>query len=401
MAELEAERRKSEELLLNVLPASIARRLRDQPGVVADSYLNASVLFADIVGFTPLSELTDPVAIVALLNQIFSAFDNLVEQHGLEKIKTIGDAYMVAGGVPEESPGHLLRMGSLALEMLDEIQNHKAPDGGVIHLRIGINTGPVVAGVIGRKKFIFDLWGDTVNIAARMESHGLPGTIHVTSRVFVEMRDRFQFEKRGILHVKGRGEMMTYFLVGHRPEESPQEILERTREFGEARQGMTRARAEIGSLSLTDELTGLRSRQGFAAVVEHLFSVAGREKRRVLLALLRLDNLENIYLEFGHEVGETALRLIAQVLLQTFRTSDLCARVGDRIFLIAGPEVTPAPADILVRRFEMAIHGHIAATPPDYPLLLSGHGVAWDHTTPRTLDELLTELELGLRTLDV
>jgi diguanylate cyclase (GGDEF)-like protein len=193
--------------------------------------------------------------------------------------------------------------------------------------------------------------------------------------------------------------MMTYFLVGHRPEESTQEIMERTREFGEARQGMNRAKAEIGTLSLTDELTGLRSRQGFAAVVEHLFSVAGRDKRRVLLALLRLDNLEQIFLEFGHESGEESLRLIAQVLLQTFRTSDLCARVGDRIFLIAGPEVTPAPTDILVQRFERAIGVHFITSPATYPLVMSGHGVAWDHTNPRSLDELLTELEMGLRTL--
>jgi adenylate cyclase len=167
------------------------------------------VLFADIEGFTPRSAQLEPEAIVELLDDMFSEFDRLVDERSLEKIKTIGDAYMVAGGIPVPGPDHCDAVADLALEMLAE--SHRRPDG--LRLRIGFDTGPVVAGVIGRRRFIYDLWGDTVNTASRMESHGVPGAIQVTSRVHNLLRDRYALEPRGRIEVKGKGPMSTWLLL--------------------------------------------------------------------------------------------------------------------------------------------------------------------------------------------
>jgi adenylate cyclase len=214
---LAVEREKSERLLLNVLPQPIAHRLKTQEGIIADGFSEVSVLFADIVDFTPLSERLDPEEVVALLDEVFTAFDHLADEQGLEKIKTIGDAYMVAGGLPGPHPDHVQAVAEMALGMLEQVarcaERFRAPLG----VRIGIDTGPVIAGVIGRRKFIYDLWGDTVNTASRMESHGLPGTVQVTVGVYERLRDRYEFEERGSVSVKGKGAMTTYLLVGRKP----------------------------------------------------------------------------------------------------------------------------------------------------------------------------------------
>ena len=210
---LQLERAKSERLLLNVLPDSIAARLKESEATIADAFDDVSVLFADIVGFTSFSHRTDPDHTVRMLNALFSEFDAMVEAHGLEKIKTIGDAYMVAGGLPEPRPDHAEAVAELALEMLEVAGGRSLMNGEPVQLRIGIDSGPVVAGVIGRRKFIYDLWGDTVNTASRMESHGIPGSIQVTERVRDLLCDRFEFRERGPIQVKGRGEMSTYFLT--------------------------------------------------------------------------------------------------------------------------------------------------------------------------------------------
>jgi adenylate cyclase len=218
---LEAERERSERLLLNVLPQPIAERLKQETGVIAEHYDSVSVLFADLVGFTERATVMAPDQLVALLDRIFSAFDRLVDAEGLEKIKTIGDAYMVAGGLPAMRPDHAQAMARTALAMRDEIaMMARQPDHGWLDVRVGMDTGPVVAGVIGRRKFIYDLWGDTVNTASRMESHGLPGEVHITERVAAALGPEFVARPRGTIDVKGKGPMVTY-LLGSRAEDRP------------------------------------------------------------------------------------------------------------------------------------------------------------------------------------
>lgn len=213
---LREEEEKSERLLLNILPEPIAKRLKEEEKLIADGYSEATVLFADIVGFTPLAARKSPEELVGLLNKIFSSFDDLVDEYGLEKIKTIGDAYMVAGGLPERRPDHANAVAEMALEMLDAIKTFNSQTGESLNIRIGINSGSLVAGVIGKKKFIYDLWGDTVNIASRMESSGLPGTIQVTEATYRILKDEYDFENRGEIEVKGKGIMRAYFLKGKR-----------------------------------------------------------------------------------------------------------------------------------------------------------------------------------------
>ncbi len=213
---VELERDKSEQLLLNVLPPAIAGRLKDRETTIADRYSEATILFADLVGFTRLSQRMDAESLVRMLNDIFTRFDALTDKYGLEKIKTIGDCYMVVGGVPEAKPDHCAAMAAMALDMIRELDAFNAANGQSLQIRIGINTGAVVAGVIGRKKFIYDLWGDAVNTASRMESHGEPSRVHATQAVVDAIGHLYRFEDRGEIEVKGKGTMKTWFLVGPR-----------------------------------------------------------------------------------------------------------------------------------------------------------------------------------------
>ena len=209
---LELARERADELLLNILPKSIARRLKEQPGTIADGYSEVTILFADIVDSTRLCADADPVDVVDMLNSIFSDLDDLVEKYGLEKIKTIGDGYMVAAGLPEPRDDHCEATAAFAFDMLKAVSKHTTWNNEPIRLRIGMNTGPVVAGVIGRLKFIYDLWGDAVNTASRMESHGLVNTIQVTRAVRDRLKDKYEFEERGPIPIKGKGEMVTYLM---------------------------------------------------------------------------------------------------------------------------------------------------------------------------------------------
>jgi adenylate cyclase len=209
-----AEQERSERLLLNVLPAPIAERLKAGEGVIADAFPDVTVLFADIVDFTRHSQRTSPAQVVATLNELFSVFDRLAQRQGVEKIKTIGDAYMVAGGLPDPRPDHAEAIAEMALAMQTEVARRTDPSGQPLQVRIGIDTGPVEAGVIGTSKFSYDLWGDTVNTASRMESHGIAGCIQVTERTYQRLRDGYRFQRRGPIPVRGKGEMVTYLLVG-------------------------------------------------------------------------------------------------------------------------------------------------------------------------------------------
>ncbi|AFZ03637.1 adenylate/guanylate cyclase domain-containing protein [Calothrix sp. PCC 6303] len=219
---LAIEKSQSEQLLLNILPQPIAQRLKQSQAtsninadiLIADAFNDTTVMFADIVGFTDLSSRIPPQELVNLLNQIFSRFDLLAESYNLEKIKTIGDAYMVVGGLPSPRADHAIAIASMALEMIDAIAQFNLDTGENFQIRIGINSGSVVAGVIGLRKFIYDLWGDTVNIASRMESHGAPGLVHVTKDTYILLKNVFILEKRGLISVKGKGEMETYWLKG-------------------------------------------------------------------------------------------------------------------------------------------------------------------------------------------
>ena len=211
---LREEQEKSEKLLLNILPKAIAERLKKNETTIAEYFPEVTVLFADIVGFTHLATVMPPIDLVELLNKIFSGFDVLCDRHGLEKIKTIGDAYMVVGGLPAPRADHAEAIAQMAIDMQQAITEFSDMHDRDFSIRIGINSGPVVAGVIGIKKFIYDLWGDTVNTASRMESHGLPGRIQVTSATKQRLQDKFLFESRGTIEVKGKGEMITYFING-------------------------------------------------------------------------------------------------------------------------------------------------------------------------------------------
>jgi class 3 adenylate cyclase len=203
----------NERLLLNILPGPIAQRLRGGETIIADRFEDVTLMFADIVDFTRMSSRMSASELVAVLNEVFTVFDQLVVEHGLEKVKTIGDAYMVVGGIPTWSADHLERVASMALALAGSVAHIEQAARLGIAFRIGIHCGPVVAGVIGTRKFIYDVWGDTVNVASRMESHGIPGRIQVTHAVRERLDGRFQFEPRGIVEVKGKGPMPTWFLL--------------------------------------------------------------------------------------------------------------------------------------------------------------------------------------------
>ncbi len=205
----------SDDLLHNILPDEIAARLKADDTLIADDYESASVLFADMVGFTPMSAALTPPQLIRLLNDVFATFDGFVEDLGLEKIKTVGDEYMVAAGVPQPRPDHAHAIAELALRIRDHTETTQF-DGHDIKLRIGINSGPLVAGVVGTHKFSYDLWGDVVNVASRMESEGIPGSIQVTEMTYELIRDRFVCEPHGVISVKGKGNMNTYLLLAKR-----------------------------------------------------------------------------------------------------------------------------------------------------------------------------------------
>ncbi|MEK6222162.1 MAG: adenylate/guanylate cyclase domain-containing protein [Chloroflexota bacterium] len=211
----DAARQRSEELLDNMLPKQIADELRVEKKTTAKQYKEASILFADLVGFTSMSEEMTPTEMIALLNEIYSKFDQFVENFGVEKIRTIGDNYMVASGVPESRDDHAQAIANLALAMQSYAHQLRLDNGHKIEFRIGINSGPLIAGVVGQKKFQYDIWGDAVNIASRMESHGIPGKIQVAESTFQLLKEDYAFEPRGLLSIKGKGELKTWFLTSN------------------------------------------------------------------------------------------------------------------------------------------------------------------------------------------
>ena len=215
---LHVEQGRSERLLLNILPKEIAEALKNESRTIANQYDQVSILFADIVNFTPMSALLTPVGLVELLNDVFSYFDTLVEKYGLEKIKTIGDCYMVAAGIPRSRRDHAHVLTQMALEIQEHFTQHPY-QGRQLSFRIGINSGPVVAGVIGYMKFAYDLWGDAVNTASRMESHGVGGQIQITRATYELIRNDFVCESRGVVNVKGKGEMEVWQVRGIRASE--------------------------------------------------------------------------------------------------------------------------------------------------------------------------------------
>jgi guanylate cyclase len=204
---------KSETLLLNILPKEIAAILKNESRTIADDYEEASVLFADMVGFTPLSAQLLPVEMVELLNEAFSFFDSLLDKYDIEKIRTIGDSYMAVSGVPRRRRDHAQALVRMALEMRDYIANHTFRNNQRVNFRIGINSGSMIAGVIGRRKFVYDVWGDAVNIASRMESHGLGGAVQITQATYELIKDEFVCEPRGTVNVKGKGEMEVWLVL--------------------------------------------------------------------------------------------------------------------------------------------------------------------------------------------
>jgi adenylate cyclase len=213
IADLEREKRRSETLLLNILPQSIVNRMRDGEIVIADHIAEVTILFCDLVGFTAFSQTFPAERTIDFLSRIFSTFDRLASEHGVEKIKTIGDSYMAASGIPERQSDNAIRIAALSLRMMEALGTISESTGLAMQARIGIHTGPVVAGVIGTHKFVYDVWGDTVNTANRMESYSLPGRIQVSATTRHVLQGRFKFEPRGSIQIKGKGMMDTFFLV--------------------------------------------------------------------------------------------------------------------------------------------------------------------------------------------
>lgn len=217
-AAMEVEYGRSEALLANILPATIAARLKDPAhGVIADRYEDASILFADIAGFTERASHMPPAELVRFLDRLYTTFDRLVDKHGLEKIKTTGDSYMVVSGVPQPRADHVEALAALALDISRAVGDLRDPTGRPVPLRIGMASGPVVAGVVGARRFFYDVWGDAVNVASRMESTDPEGRIQVPQDVYERLRDRFELEERGDVEIKGKGVMHTWYLVGRKP----------------------------------------------------------------------------------------------------------------------------------------------------------------------------------------
>jgi class 3 adenylate cyclase/CheY-like chemotaxis protein len=214
LGRIQVEQEKSEMLLRSILPASIVERLKIDADIIADSHDDVTVLFADLVGFTEMASQVSASEVVALLDEVFSVFDVRAARLGVEKIKTIGDAYLAAAGLPTQNPEHAEIVAELALGMLEDIQSLSVRLGQNLRVRIGLHSGPVVAGIIGRRKQTYDLWGDTVNTASRLESHGLPGEIQVAESTYRRLMKQFRFEPRGEVSVKGKGTMRTYLLKG-------------------------------------------------------------------------------------------------------------------------------------------------------------------------------------------
>lgn len=215
-AALEAEQERSERLLLNILPSPVAERLKVSNQPIADGFGDVTVMFADIVDFTRIAAHMTPNAVFAMLNQVFSGFDELAEKHGLERIKTIGDAYMVAGGLNESNSHYSVAIADMAIAMRDQLRDFTV-NGAPLQVRIGIGTGPVVAGVVGKKKFIYDVWGDTVNIASRITGEGTPGMIQCDESTYQRLRDEFEFLPPQVLYLKGKGDTAVYRLVDRKP----------------------------------------------------------------------------------------------------------------------------------------------------------------------------------------
>ena len=225
-AAMEREYQRSESLLANILPASVATRLKDPSRtVIADKYDDASILFADIAGYTKRASDTTPAELVRFLDRMYTEFDRLVDKHGLEKIKTSGDSYMVVSGVPNPRPDHLQALASFALDMADVVAGLTDPQGRPVPFRIGLGAGPVVAGVVGARRFFYDVWGDAVNVASRMESTDTEGRIQVPEDIYERLKDDFVLEERGDVDVKGKGIMRTWFLVGRRTPETRAQTL--------------------------------------------------------------------------------------------------------------------------------------------------------------------------------
>lgn len=213
---LESEQERSERLLLNILPGPVAERLKQNEKNIADGFADVSVMFADIVNFTQVAAGMTPAQVFSMLNRVFSRFDEQAGARGLEKIKTIGDAYMVAGGLNENTSDYTAALADLALEMRDWLRNQTTGTGVLLDLRIGIGTGPVVAGVVGKKKFIYDLWGDTVNLASRITTEGVPGMVQVDTTTYLRLRNRFDFHPPQTLYLKGKGDTVVYRLIGRK-----------------------------------------------------------------------------------------------------------------------------------------------------------------------------------------
>ncbi len=393
---IKAEKDQSEILLHNILPETVVGKLKKESGVIAEDHPDVTVLFADIVGFTELSSKISAHRLVTILNDIFSAFDGLAEKFGMEKIKTIGDAYMAVGGISESRDDHPIAIADMALEMIEVVSNFSSANGTKLNIRVGLSTGPVMAGVVGLKKFIFDLWGDTVNVASRMESLGIPGNIQVSPSTYQRLQNDFIFEKRGIIHVKGKGEMPTYYLLGKSGGRPKTAVMKEILKKGEASHAMARAKAELATLPLADHITGTHSRNGFLSLVLQQELVASRENRRMQLMLARLDNLEHINDTYNIDEGERALKEVARLLYKVFRTSDLVGRVGENLFLVFGLEVSKTDKKILSYRFRDILESYKKEPELEYPIDVHLSEAKWDPNDPISLEDLLSDMEKKL-----
>ena len=353
---VELERRRAEMLLYDVLPAEIAARMKHGEQLIADTHKEVTVIFADLVGFTSYADGRAPAEVVRMLDTLFSRFDDLAASFSIEKIKTIGDGYMAAAGLPTATADHAEAAADFALAMREVVRDTIAEDGTRFSMRIGMASGPVIAGVIGQRRHVYDLWGDTVNLASRMESTALGDAIQVTAHTAGLLSRHFNLEERGLIDIKGKSAQLTSTVIGRKRTRrgAKRATFARTARF-EVRKALESAERAMHEMHLVDPISGLLSPRGFLPMAESQWRAAAREGRTLLVLVAHT---------VVDEVSDQETKLIARLLRSTFRDTDLLVRWRPGAFAMVGMERSPTPPAILVERVRERAASFVGDRPP-------------------------------------
>ncbi len=374
----EFEKRRAEMLLFDVLPAHIATRMMREETLIADHHDNVTVLFADLVGFTAYSSSHSATEVVQMLDGLFGSFDDLCASYGVEKIKTLGDGYMAAGGLRASDPDGNASVAELALAMLKTTQAHRSADGTRFDLRIGIHIGPVIAGVIGRRRPVYDLWGDTVNIASRMESTAEANAIQVTGAVAAGLGSRFVFESRGPLAVRGKGQLETWYLRDSKRRRRPttKKVKFKDTVQVEAKRALLAMSRELTTHRIVDSRTGFLTRSGLLSALPAMWRSAAADRRGVHVILL-----------YAVRDAPRITEQTAELLQSTFRGTDQHGTWDDRTFITVGVERAATEVDTLIARLERAIQSRADASQAPVAFRIAGVRLMPDHASSTTLFE--------------